>query len=154
MPVSGKLPAASEHFFVCIKSNFFFPPFRSVCKASPLPGGASEQQQWAAIRQLCKEENNLKAFCLEDTFGTRMGFLWHSNSVHCPWALCCALYSVKEGRGERRSREPLRSRWWFRRDELGDESSWRNRAKCAEWSRAAVSLPFEGTRRGNRRLQL
>ena len=26
MPVSGKLPAASEHFFVCIKSFFFFPP--------------------------------------------------------------------------------------------------------------------------------
>ena len=137
MPDSGKLPAASKHFFVCIKT--FFPG--SVCKASRLPGGGSEQQQWTAIRQLCREENNLKAFCLEDTFGTWMGFLWHFNSVHCPWAQCCALYSVRMGGGEWRSREPLRSRWLFRRDELGDECSWRNGAKCAEQSRAAVSLP-------------
>lgn len=113
----------------------------SFCEASCLRGGDSENQQWTAIHQLCREENNSKAFCLEDTFGTWMGFLWHFNSVHYLWAQCCALYSVRKRRGEWQSRESLRSRWLFRWDELGDVSSWRNRAKCAEQSSAAVSLP-------------
>lgn len=137
---SGKLPAASKHFFVCIKNIF---PTHSARHHVSLVGvvSNSSEQQWTAIRQLCREENNLKAFCLEDTFGTWMGLLWHFNSVHCLWAQCCALYSVRKGGGEWRSRESLRSRWLFRWDELGDESSWRNEAKCAEPSRAAVSLP-------------
>lgn len=70
-----------------------------------------------------------------------MGFLWHFSSVRRPRARCCVLYSVRKGGGERRRRESLRSRWLFRRDELADESSWRNEAKCAERTGAAVSRP-------------
>lgn len=128
-PTRENFQQLPKHFFVCVKNIF---PTQSAKRHVSLVG------KWAtAIHQSCWEENDLKAFCVEDTFGTWMGFLWHFSSVRRPRARCCVLYSVRKERGER----SLRSRWLFRRDELADESSWRNGAKCAEWSGAAVTRP-------------
>ena len=138
----GKCLAAPKHFFVCIKNIF---PTHSARLHVYLVGilSTSNEQHSASCKEGKKKQKTLRLSTLKTHLGHEWAFYDTSIlSIACgPGVVYCTVSG--KGGGEWRSRDSLRSCWLFRWDELGDESesSWRNGAKCAEQSRAAVSLP-------------
>lgn len=133
----GKTSSSFQTFLYLHKEHFS----HSFCEASHLPGGGSEQQQRTAMNSnspVVQRGKQPQSFL-------PWRHIWDMNGLFMTLQFCPLpvgpVLCIRKGGGEWQSRESLRSRWLFRWDELGDESSWRNGAKCAEPSRAAVSLP-------------